>query len=59
MHYMHGNVLTFDDISSATAKQNRHFLRADTSALQPPRYQLARLSAHTILVLPRKVCVVP
>lgn len=56
---MYNVTLTLEPISSAMAMQNLHFLKAEARALYPPRDQLARLSAHTTLIVPRKLCCSP
>lgn len=53
---MYNVTLTLEPISSAMAMQNLHFLKAEARALYPPIDQLASLSAHTTLIVPRKLC---
>ena len=53
------NYLTLHFMSSATDIQNRHFLNAEAKALYPPSIQLARLSAQSMLILPRNLHSLP
>ena len=47
-------IITLVCISSAVAKQWRHFLKADERLLNPPIKLLAKLSATTDVSAPRK-----
>lgn len=53
---MYNVTLTLEPISSSMAMQNLHVLKAEARALYPPIDQLASLSAHTTLIVPRKLC---
>lgn len=46
-------------MSTDVAIQKRHFLLADARALYPPIAQLAKLSAETIVIVPRKLAFIP